>query len=362
MLQIKKIVSGGQTGADRAALDFAIDHDIPHGGWISRGRKTEDGRLPDKYRLQEMATVGYAERTEQNVIDSDGTLIISHGSLTGGSAQTRAFAVKHRRPWLHIDLDQYADSSAAADAVVKWLAACSVAVLNVAGSRASLDPELYEGVRNLLEEAMDKDRMVDVVLFDFGGVLADEGWKEGFTAIAEANGLESEQMLQIASDTVYETGYITGKGSEKSFWNAIREKTGIRRDDASLMQEIIPRFILRNWMLDLVRKLKSENLIVGILSDQTDILDKLNAKFDFFKWFDYVFNSYHLGKGKRDITLFDDIAALLKTPPGRILFIDDHPGNVERARQSGWQAILYVDADSFRMELNKFLGTKASIF
>jgi putative hydrolase of the HAD superfamily len=109
-------------------------------------------------------------------------------------------------------------------------------------------------------------------------------------------------------------------------------------------------------MIDLVKRLKSKNLLVGILSDQVDILDKLNARFDFFKWFDHVFNSYHMGKGKRDISLFDDIAGFLKTPPNRILFIDDDPGHVERARQKGWKAILYTDAESFRREMDKLFS------
>jgi len=85
---LQKIISGGQTGADRAALDFAIGFDIPHGGWIPKGRKTEDGVLPDKYKLKEMPTASYPKRTEKNVLDSDGTLILSHGKLTGGSALT----------------------------------------------------------------------------------------------------------------------------------------------------------------------------------------------------------------------------------------------------------------------------------
>jgi len=94
---LKKIISGGQTGAGRAALDVAIELDIPHGGWIPKGRKTEDGILPDKYRLKEMPTASYPKRTEQNIIDSGGTLIISHGKLTGGSALTQAYAEKFNR-------------------------------------------------------------------------------------------------------------------------------------------------------------------------------------------------------------------------------------------------------------------------
>jgi len=94
-VSIKKIISGGQTGADRAALDFAIEVGIPHGGWVPKGRKAEDGEIPDKYSLQEMATSSYPARTEKNVIDSDGTLIISHGRLSGGSLSTKKVADEH---------------------------------------------------------------------------------------------------------------------------------------------------------------------------------------------------------------------------------------------------------------------------
>ena len=86
---ITKIISGGQTGADQAVLDVAIELGIPHGGWIPKGRKTERGPLPAKYQLQEMSTAEYPKRTERNVQDSDGTLIISHGELSGGSEFTR---------------------------------------------------------------------------------------------------------------------------------------------------------------------------------------------------------------------------------------------------------------------------------
>jgi hypothetical protein len=85
---IKKIISGGQTGADQAALDAAIKWDIPHGGWVPKGRRTESGPLSNRYQLKEMPTDSYPSRTEQNVIDSDGTLIITHGELTGGSEYT----------------------------------------------------------------------------------------------------------------------------------------------------------------------------------------------------------------------------------------------------------------------------------
>ena len=99
---ITKIISGGQTGTDQAALDFAIKHNILHGCWIQKGRKTEAGFLPEKYQLQKMPTTSYPKRTEQNILDSDGTLIFSRGTLTGGSALTHKLAKQHNRPWLHV--------------------------------------------------------------------------------------------------------------------------------------------------------------------------------------------------------------------------------------------------------------------
>ena len=97
---ISKTISDGQTGADRAALDVAIKFGIPHGGLIPKGRKTEDGPLPDTYHLQEMPTATYGKRTEQNLIDADGTLIVSHGRLASGSALTPKLDKVHGHPLL----------------------------------------------------------------------------------------------------------------------------------------------------------------------------------------------------------------------------------------------------------------------
>lgn len=147
---IEKIVSGGQTGADQAGLDVAIELGIPHGGWVPKGRKTEAGRLPDHYRVKEIPSVSYPQRTLMNIIDSDGTLIVSHGKLSGGSALTKALAAKHRRPCLHVNFEDLALSDAAA-AVTNWLDAREIRVLNVAGSRASEDPAIYEETKQLLK-------------------------------------------------------------------------------------------------------------------------------------------------------------------------------------------------------------------
>jgi len=150
---ITKIITGGQTGADQAGLDVAIELGIPHGGWIPKGRKNEDGVLPDKYQLQEMPTANYAKRTEQNIIASHGTLIFSHGHLKGGSALTRKLAREHKRPCLHIDLDKMGIF----DAPIKihnWLYGYQIEILNIAGSRRSKDPSIYDATCLILREAL----------------------------------------------------------------------------------------------------------------------------------------------------------------------------------------------------------------
>ena len=147
---IKKIISGGQTGADRAALDAAIKLGVPHGGWIPKGRIAEDGPLPEKYQLKEMPSKSYQKRTEQNVIDSDGTVIISNGKLTGGSAFTRSMARNHDKPFLYVDLLKTPKHSASSE-IIDWMIEYDIEILNVAGPRASKDPAIYDNVKKIIE-------------------------------------------------------------------------------------------------------------------------------------------------------------------------------------------------------------------
>jgi hypothetical protein len=158
---IEKIISGGQTGADRAALDAATKLGIPHGGWIPKGRITEEGPLPDKYQMQEMPTESYTDRTEQNVIDSDGTLIICRGKPTGGSDYTREMALKNKKHLLHIDLN-LTTSFDAASLVNSWIKIHQIKILNVAGPRASEDPNIYVDTFRILEWAFKIHRIEDI--------------------------------------------------------------------------------------------------------------------------------------------------------------------------------------------------------
>ena len=164
---IIKIISGGQTGADRAALDVALKCGIPHGGSIPKGRKAEDGPLPEIYRLQEMPIDSYEARTEQNVLDSDGTLIIARGKLTGGSDYTRKMTLKHKKQLLGIDLNLIGHYDAASLAA-SWIRMQHVKVLNVAGPRASEDIQIYSDAVIILEQVVqiltDEDRKSKIEL------------------------------------------------------------------------------------------------------------------------------------------------------------------------------------------------------
>jgi putative hydrolase of the HAD superfamily len=191
------------------------------------------------------------------------------------------------------------------------------------------------------------------VLFDFGGVLAEEGFREGLFAIARSQGLDPREVHLMAMDAIYDCGYIAGRGSEADFWELMRDRAGVTGEDDDLGGEILRRFELRPGMLDLVRKLRAEGITVAILSDQTDWLNRLDNRDHFFREFDRVFNSYDLGKGKRDPGVFDDVVATLGIAPREALFVDDMPANVDRARARGLQAILFADEDQLIEELER---------
>jgi len=150
---IKKIISGGQVGADQGALDVAIKYGIPHGGWIQKGLKTQSGILPSKYHLKEMSTASFKDRIEQNVIDSHGSVIITHGTLAGGADYCLKMAQKHGRPCLHIDLNTLSEFTAASR-LNAWIKENDIEVLNVNGSRTSEDSSIYKDTMDIIESAV----------------------------------------------------------------------------------------------------------------------------------------------------------------------------------------------------------------
>lgn len=139
-------MSGGQTGVDRAALDVAVTLGLPCGGWCPKGRRAEDGTIPSRYPLRETPSEAYAQRTEWNVRDSDGTLVLSRGELGSGTAHTVEIAARLGRPCLIVNLAEPPDVSA----VRAWLTRHGITVLNVAGPRENTSPGVYRRAAGFL--------------------------------------------------------------------------------------------------------------------------------------------------------------------------------------------------------------------
>lgn len=151
MLSIEKIVSGGQSGADRAGLDWAIARGIPHEGWCPAGRKAEDGPIDSSYRLRETPATGYITRTKWNVRDSDATVVFSlTAELSGGSLATKRIAERLGKPCLHLS---QAATAEPALALRKFVEENFVAILNIAGPRASGEANIADFVEQVLDDA-----------------------------------------------------------------------------------------------------------------------------------------------------------------------------------------------------------------
>ena len=154
---LRKIISGGQTGADRAGLDFAIEKGLEHGGYVPKGRKAEDGRIDDRYNLVELSTSSYPARTRKNIEGSDGTVIFSlERQLSGGTKLTQDYANKIEKPLLHVydtrkERIFHPDSfRLEIQALTDFLCSKKIEILNVAGPRESKEPGVYEWTLNIL--------------------------------------------------------------------------------------------------------------------------------------------------------------------------------------------------------------------
>ncbi|MBI4063862.1 MAG: putative molybdenum carrier protein [Elusimicrobia bacterium] len=152
-----KIISGGQTGVDRAALDAAIELGIPHGGFVPKGRLAEDGAIPSRYLVSEISSSDYALRTEINVLAAHATLIFYREKLSGGTYYTWILCKKHKKPFCLVDL-AVQGSPAAAGEVVQFLKKEKPGILNVAGPRESNARGIYKEAKTVLLEALKPDR------------------------------------------------------------------------------------------------------------------------------------------------------------------------------------------------------------
>ncbi len=199
---------------------------------------------------------------------------------------------------------------------------------------------------------------IRAVLFDYGGVLAEEGFYNGLVDLAEKQSLFVRSMPEEGMKAAYDSGFVLGHGTAADFWALLRKRTGLEGEDDYLTDRIFVGFKIRHWMIELVRRLRANGYVTGILSDQTHWLNILDKRDHFFREFDHIYNSYYLGKGKRDPSSFIDVVNDLKLQPAEVLFIDDSEKNVQTAREMGLKAIQYVDHERFVSELEDILKTR----
>ena len=197
------------------------------------------------------------------------------------------------------------------------------------------------------------------ILFDYGGVLAEEGFRDALAAVSEHHDRPPEELPRLAMDAVYDSGYVTGHGSEREFWTLLRQRFPLSDPDTALSAEILRRFTLREPMIRLVDGLRKRGYLTAILSDQTDWLEQLDRRDHFSDHFDRVFNSFEIGKGKRDPALFTDVVTELTIAPSQAIFIDDNPENIRRAVSRGLHGVHYTSMGGMLPDLARLLDIPA---
>jgi len=200
--------------------------------------------------------------------------------------------------------------------------------------------------------------MINAVLLDFGGVMAEEGFREGMMAIARKKNLDEQSFFKTAEDIIFKTGYVIGKAKEKVFWETLSRETGVKDDYRRLRLEVLRRFVLRIEMLSLAEKLRNQGLVIALLSDQTNWLEEINLKKPFYDRFDFIINSYVLGKSKRDPSVFRDVSKIIGVNPHLILFVDDNVQNIKRASEAGLRTIHFTGIEDFKAQLKAVLSKK----
>ncbi len=198
--------------------------------------------------------------------------------------------------------------------------------------------------------------LIRVMLFDFGGVLAEEGFRDGLMRIARKNGQDPDSFFEKADRLIGEIGYLTGEATESEYWQALKRETGISDRDHDLRREILDRFIVRDSLVRCVDLIREKGIRVFILSDQTNWLDEIAGGTRFFSHFDGVYNSFRTHKSKRDSRTFTAVCNAVGVRPAEALFIDDNAGHIKRAAEAGLRTILYTSLTDFSAQMRQLTG------
>jgi putative hydrolase of the HAD superfamily len=198
--------------------------------------------------------------------------------------------------------------------------------------------------------------MIESVFFDFGGVIAEEGWVNGLKDIAEKHGFEPAKFFDDACEVLWTTGYMYGRATEDEFWEKLSAIYDFEMSVEDMRQQIFDRFIIRGEVLALIEKIRlSGKYRLAILSDQTNWLEEFNEMYGFFGYFERVYNSYNLGKGKKDQSVFPEVCADFGVDPEKVLFVDDNASHIERAKNEGLQVYHFADWQNDVQEIEKLL-------
>lgn len=197
---------------------------------------------------------------------------------------------------------------------------------------------------------------IDTIIFDFDGVIAEQGFRGALRALAERSGIDYEPLPRLGMQLLVETGYVVGRGDELAFWRALRARVGAVGTREQFRDELIAASVVRPWMVDLAAALRGAGYRTAVLSDHTEWLDEIERRTPFAQGFERVFNSYYLGACKRDAVAFERVLEQFGASAAGTLFIDDNPRNVETARSCGLHGVVYRQREPFLADLRAVLG------
>lgn len=192
---------------------------------------------------------------------------------------------------------------------------------------------------------------VDAVFFDFGGVVAEEGFVSGLADLAEARGRDPRAVVRAGFDTMWSSGFVTGTGTEDDFLRDFAAASGLRVPAAEMRRTVFRRFTVRPFMLACADRLRAVGIRTAILSDQTHWLHELDETLAFSRHFDMVFNSFHHGVSKREAAFFELALDRMGVAATRSVFIDDNPANVAVAVSLGMTGIHYTGRERFLADM-----------